>query len=224
MKISFALELVGYANAALGVAMLMMRTMIPLRIAGILHNVVSVVFGSLAGVYPMLVQHSILLPLNGYRLHEMRKLVRSVKEAAVGDHSMEWIKPFTTKRDVKVRDVMFRKGDVADRMFFVMSGKFLVRELNITLGNGAIVGELAFLAPDRKRTQTLECLEKGEVLEIDYEKLEELYYQNPSFGFYFLQLTSARLFDNIDRMQRDLHERDIVIASLRDELATAKAG
>ena len=224
MKISFALELVGYANAALGVAMLMMRTMIPLRIAGILHNVVSIVFGSLAGVYPMLVQHSILLPLNSYRLREMRKLVGSVKEAVAGDHSMEWIKPFTTKRNVKTGQIMFRKGDVADRMFFVMSGNFIVRELGITLGNGAVVGELAFLAPDRKRTQTLECLQSGEVLEIDYEKLEELYYQNPAFGFYFLQLTSARLFDNIDRLRRELHDREIVIASLRDELATAKGG
>ncbi|HKY85133.1 MAG TPA: cyclic nucleotide-binding domain-containing protein [Pseudorhodoplanes sp.] len=224
MKISFLLELVGYANAALGVAMLMMRTMIPLRIAGILHNVVSVVFGAFAGVYPMLVQHSILLPLNSYRLHEMRKLVRSVKEAAAADHSMEWIKPFTTKRNVKAGQIMFRKGDVADRMFFVMSGNFIVRELGITLGNGAVVGELAFLAPDRKRTQTLECLQSGEVLEVDYEKLEELYYQNPTFGFYFLQLTSARLFDNIDRLRRELHDREIVIASLRDELATVKAG
>jgi CRP/FNR family cyclic AMP-dependent transcriptional regulator len=224
MKINFIVELIGYANAVLGVAMLTMRTMIPLRVAGIAHNVVSIVFGALAGVYPTLVQHAVLLPLSSYRLHEMRKLVRSVKEAAAGDHSLEWIKPFTTKRNVKVRDVMFRKGDVADRMFFVVSGQFLVRELGITLGNGAVVGELAFLAPDRKRTQTLECLENGEVLEIDYEKLEELYYQNPTFGFYFLQLTSARLFDNIDRMQRDLRERDIVIAGLRDELALAKSG
>jgi hypothetical protein len=55
-------------------------------------------FSALAGVYPTLVQHAVLLPLNSYRLHEMRKLVRSVKEAAAGDHSLEWIKPFTTKR------------------------------------------------------------------------------------------------------------------------------
>jgi CRP/FNR family cyclic AMP-dependent transcriptional regulator len=224
MKINFVIELIGYGNAALGVAMLMMRTMIPLRIAGILHNVVSIVFGALVGIYPTLVQHAVLLPLNSYRLHEMRKLVRSVKEAVAGDHSMDWIKPFTTKRNVKAGKVIFRKGDVADRMFFVVSGKFLVRELGITLGNSAIVGELAFLAPDRKRTQTLECIEKGEVLEIDYEKLEELYFQNPAFGFYFLQLTSARLFDNIGRLQSELHDREIVIASLRDELAQMKAG
>jgi hypothetical protein len=37
MKINFIVELIGYANAVLGVAMLMMRTIIPLRIVGIAH-------------------------------------------------------------------------------------------------------------------------------------------------------------------------------------------
>jgi CRP/FNR family cyclic AMP-dependent transcriptional regulator len=224
MKLNFGIELIGYANAVLGVAMLTMRTMVPLRIAGIVHNVVSIVFGSLAGVYPTLLQHAVLLPLNSFRLHEMRKLIRSVKEASTGDHSMEWIKPFTTKKRVRTGKIMFRKGDVADRMYFVVSGKFLLHELNITLGNGAIVGELGFIAPGRQRTQTLQCLEKGEVLEIGYDTLEQLYFQNPGFGFYFLQLTSARLFDNIGRLQNTLKERDADLASLRRELARAKAG
>jgi hypothetical protein len=225
MKSHVIIELIGYGNAVLGVAMLMMRTMVPLRIAGIIHNIVSIIFGSLAGVYPTIVQHAVLLPLNSYRLHEMRKLVRSVKEASAGDHSMEWIKPFTTKKTVKAGKILFKKGDVADRMYFVVSGTFLVRELGIKLGHSAVVGELAFIAPDRKRTQTLECVEKGEILEIDYDTLEQLYFQNPAFGFYFLQLTSARLFDNLDRLQDTLKMRDIEIASLRHELAIAtKAG
>jgi len=221
MKIN--IELIGYANAVLGVAMLTMRTMVPLRIAGIVHNVVSIIFGSLAGVYPTLVQHAVLLPLNGFRLHEMRKLVRSVKEASAGDHSMEWIKPFTTKRNVKAGKILLWKGDIADRMYFVVSGKFRIRELGIELGHSAVVGELAFIAPDRKRTQTLECVSKGEVLEIDYDTLEQLYFQNPGFGFYFLQLTSARLSDNLDRLQDSLQERDAEVARLRRELALAKA-
>jgi len=224
MKISFAVELIGYANAVLGVAMLMMRTMVPLRIAGIAHNIVSVVFGLLAGVYPTLVQHAVLLPLNAYRLREMRKLTRSVKEASAGDHSMEWIKPFTTKRNVNAGKVLFRKDDIADRMYFVVSGKFLIGELGIELSEGAVVGVLAFIASDRKRTQTLKCIDKGEVLEIDYDTLEQLYFQNPGFGFYFLQLTSARLFDNIGRLQDTLRERDDELVRLRRELRVAKAG
>jgi CRP-like cAMP-binding protein len=223
MKTSFIIELIGYGNAALGIAMLMMRTMVPLRIAGIIHNVVSIIFGSLAGVYPTLVQHSILLPLNSYRLHEMRKLIRSVKEATAGDHSMEWLKPFTTKQTVRAGKDLFKKGDVADRMYFIVSGKFVIEDLNIALGQSAVVGELGFIAPDRKRTQTITCVEKGDVLVIDYDTIEQLYFQDPSFGFFFLQLTSARLFDNLGRMQDTLKERDAEVARLREQLALAKA-
>ena len=76
------LEAIGYFNAALGVAMLAIRTMIPLRITGIAHNVVSILFGFFSGVYPMLVQHMILLPINTLRLIQMRRLIRDVSRRA----------------------------------------------------------------------------------------------------------------------------------------------
>jgi hypothetical protein len=54
-----------------------------------------------------------------------------------------------------------------------------------------MVGELGFLAPDNRRTQTVECVEDGEVLTITYDKLLELCFQNPHFGYYFLRLSSG---------------------------------
>ena len=161
MKLHLIIELIGYGNAVLGVAMLMMRTMVPLRIAGIIHNVVSIIFGSLAGVYPTIVQHAVLLPLNSYRLHEMRKLVRSVKEASAGDHSMEWIKPFTTKKNVKAGKILFKKGDVADRMYFVVSGKFVIEELGIALGKARSSANWHSSLPTAKERKRCECLSKG---------------------------------------------------------------
>ena len=68
---------------------------------------------------------------------------------------------------------------------------------------GQVVGELAMLAPDNRRTATLECVEDGKVLSITYEQVEQLYYQNPTFGFYFLRLATARLFDNIGRLESE---------------------
>lgn len=208
------LEAVGYTNAALGVAMLAMRTMIPLRIAGITHNVVSIVFGWFSGVYPMLVQHTILLPLNAWRLREMRRLIRDVKRASAGTHDMEWLKPFTTRKSVEAGRVMFRKGDAADRMFFVLTGRFRLAEIGVEISEGSLVGELGFLSPSGHRTQTLECIEDAVILEITYDKIEELYFQDPTFGLYFLRLSSARLFDNIARLEEQLQARDAKIARL----------
>jgi hypothetical protein len=44
----------------------------------------------------------------------------------------------------------------------------------------------------------------GMLLHITCEQVKELYYQNPQFGFYFLQLTARRLFENISSLERDL--------------------
>ena len=79
-------------------------------------------------------------------------------------------------------------------------------ESGIELPVGAIVGELGMLSPTNERTQTLECIESGTVLSVSYRQVEELYVQNPEFGFYFLRLASARLFQNIERLEHQLAE------------------
>jgi CRP-like cAMP-binding protein len=63
------------------------------------------------------------------------------------------------------------------------------------------MGELGFVVPTNRRTQTVTCIEDGDVLTITYEKLLELYFQNPEFGYYFLRLTSERLLQNISRLE-----------------------
>ena len=71
------------------------------------------------------------------------------------------------------------------------------------------------LAPDRARTQTLQCSESGEMLQITYEQVKQLYYQNPEFGFYFMQLATRRLFENISSLERDLAARKTAMVSDR---------
>jgi CRP/FNR family cyclic AMP-dependent transcriptional regulator len=85
-----------------------------------------------------------------------------------------------------------------------VTGRYRLLELGIELKPGQLVGELGMLAPDNRRTATLECIEEGEALSITYEQVEQLYYQNPTFGFYFLHLATARLFENIGKMEAEL--------------------
>jgi hypothetical protein len=211
--------LIGFLAAALVIATLSMRTMVPLRIIGICSNVAFVTYGVLFGSYPTIVLHSILFPLNIYRLREMLNLIKQVKSASQGNMSMDWLKPFMHKRQITAGDILFRKADEADRMFFVVSGRLHLQEIDIDLSPGAVVGELGMLAPARARTQTLVCTQSGSVLEITYDKIEELYYQNPQFGFYFLRLSTGRLFENIARLERTLAERDQEILQLRAAVA-----
>jgi len=211
---------IGFVAAALVIMTLSMRTMIPLRIIGICSNVAFITYGVLFGSYPTVVLHCILCPLNLYRLREMLVLIRQVSDASRGDLSMDWLKPFMDKRTVAAGEVLFHKGDEADRMFFVVAGRLHLQEIYIDVEPGTLVGELGMLAPARRRTQTLVCIESGSLLEIGYDRIKQLYYQNPKFGFYFLQLTTGRLFSNIARLENRLAERDAEITRMREAVAT----
>jgi CRP-like cAMP-binding protein len=123
------------------------------------------------------------------------------RSATKGDKSMEWLKPFMTERKYKKGDKLFSKGDAANEMFLTVSGKFLVSEFAIELPPGSLMGELGFLTPNNRRTATIECIEAGHVLTIEYDKLLEIYFQNPEFGYYFLILTSQRLLENNAKLE-----------------------
>lgn len=190
------------------VATCTMRTMIPLRVFGILANILLIAISIPTHNYPTMALHAVLLPLNIYRLHQMLQLVRDVKKSVNSDLSMEWLKPFMTKRRCEAGEILFYKDEKAADMFYIVNGRYRLVESGIELPVGAIVGELGMLSPLNERTQTLECIDAGMVLSVSYSQVEELYVQNPEFGFFFLRLASARLFENIGTLEARLSQRE----------------
>src|SRR3954469_25864778 len=211
MDTSHLAEHIGAAGSVVAsvfvVATYTMRTMIPLRLFGMLTNIILIATAIPSHNYLQLVLHGFLLPMNAYRLHQMLQLVRDVKKSVNSDLSMEWLKPFMTERKCATGEVLFYKDEKADYMFYIVSGQFRLVESGIELPVGAIVGELGMLSPSNVRTQSLECTEDGVILSVSYNQVEQLYVQNPAFGSYFLRLTSARLFQNIETLERRLEQQ-----------------
>src|SRR4029077_12104474 len=135
-------------GAVFAAATYAMQTMVPLRIAGIISNVFFILFGYFSRSYPTLFFYLLLLPLNAIRLRQMVQLVKNVKLASARRLAIEWLKPFMTKRQYFAGDILFHKGDTADEMFFTVTGKFLLPELGIEIGAGALGGELGLPAPE----------------------------------------------------------------------------
>jgi len=183
------------------VATLLTQTMVPLRVANMAGCAFFVGFGALAHDVKTFLLYLLLLPINAVRLRQMLNLVKKARTATQGDMSMEWLKPFMTERKYRKGNILFKKDDAAQEMLLTVTGKFLVKEIGVELPPGRLMGELGFLTPDNRRTATIECIEDGHVLSITYEKLLEIYFQNPQFGYYFLVLTSQRLLENIARLE-----------------------
>jgi len=207
-------NMLALGGAIFYVATLMMRTIVPLRVIGIISIAFFIAYGVVAGAVSTLLLYLFSLPVNIIRLRQMLTLVRKARSSAQGDLSMDWLRPYMTPRKYKKGDILFRKGDVANEMFLTVTGKFLVTELGIELPPGRLMGELGFAAPKNRRTQTIQCLESGDVLSITYETLLELYFQNPEFGYYLLSLTSERLLQNISRLEGALEDSKAKVQQL----------
>jgi len=209
----------GYVAALFVFATYSMKTMIPLRILGIGSNIFFIAYGYFGSLYPNLILHMVLLPLNGLRLYQMVRLVQQVKDASRGNLSMDWLKSFMTKRSCRAGEVIFQKGDLSSAMFYTVTGGYRLNEIGVDVAPGHLVGEIGFIAPDNKRTLTFECVEDGDLLTIGYSQVKQLYFQNPKFGFYFLQLISQRLFKDIERLEQRLTAPDqigeVVVERLR---------
>lgn len=189
-------ETIGYIGTALTIAATAMSTMIPLRIVALLASCAMISYGFLTDSMPIVITEAVQIPINAYRLYQMIRLVRDVEKAAAGDLSLDWLKPYGNSRRFKAGQTIFTKGDPATEMFRIETGRFLIPEHGIELGAGAVVGELGMLSPGNLRTGSLVCVETGHALCVSYSEVKQLYYQNPEFGFYFLKLTSERLFQS----------------------------
>jgi hypothetical protein len=189
-------DVAGYVASLLVFCAFYMKTMIPLRSVAIASNVAFLTYGVAGHLYPIAALHAILLPLNFLRLRQMRSLIRRVKEAAGGSMSGESLIPLMSHHRYPAGHVLFRRGEPATLMYMVLEGTVLLEEIGVTVPRGQLLGEIALFAPENARTATAVCETDVELGEIPEEKVLQLYYQNPEFGFSLVRLVIGRLLEN----------------------------
>jgi hypothetical protein len=94
-----------------------------------------------------------------------------------------------------------RKGDKADRIYYLVNGQMEVREFGKIVEPGAILGEIGIFAREQKRIATVVCVTDCELNEMSETKAKQLYIQDRSFGLAVLQLIIGRLLENMRLLQ-----------------------
>jgi len=184
-----------------------MTRMIPLRVMVIVGNVFLILYGVAARDYPSLALYGVLLLVNVYRLRQMQAMVAKVEKASSGAISKEWLSAFTRRRTTPAGELLFSRGDEATELYYVVSGLYRIPELKMDMGPGAMIGEFGLLSPGGRRLQSLQCVERGELLVVSYDEVHELFFQNPEFGYNFMRMVGNRLFSERDRLIKELAAR-----------------
>jgi CRP-like cAMP-binding protein len=98
-------------------------------------------------------------------------------------------------------EFLFRKGDVADKAFMLTEGQIELPEIGRVLQPGELFGEMAMFTVGGNRTASAFCSKDARLLAITYEQFEQLYFQNPEFGFYLVRLIVSRFQANLAQME-----------------------
>ncbi|MEQ8602449.1 MAG: cyclic nucleotide-binding domain-containing protein [Marivibrio sp.] len=198
----FWVDLIGYIAGAITLTAMHRKTMIPLRLGAVFGNAMFLTFGLIAGIWPTAVLHAILLPLNAFRLYQMLRLVKTIRREHEGESfGMEALLPYMRTETRAEGDVLFRKGDDADRMYMIGSGTVRLVEIDHALSDGALIGEIAFFTPERARTVTAVCATDCTLYSLTNSAMLQLYYQNPKFGLYLMRVIVERLLANWERAE-----------------------
>jgi CRP/FNR family cyclic AMP-dependent transcriptional regulator len=194
-------EIVGVAAAAASLYAAHAKTIIPLRVAAVIANVLAIGYSAMHTSYPTFVLNAILLPLNAWRFREMFNLIRGIDNAIKSDMNVDWLLKYMHPKRFKAGALMMARGDFATEAFYIVSGEVELVEIGQILGPRTLLGEIGLFTPDGKRTMTVRCKTDVKAASIGYDQFKELYFQNPQFGFRLLHLIVARLQSNSEVRQ-----------------------
>jgi CRP/FNR family cyclic AMP-dependent transcriptional regulator len=186
-------ELVGVAAAAASLYAAHAKTIIPLRIAAIVANILAMMYSYSHGTYPTFLLNAILLPLNALRLRSMVNLIHDIEVSTKTDMNVDWLLPYMRPKQFKAGDIMMARGDYASEAFYIVSGEVEIVEVGRVHGKGTLLGEIGLFTPNGLRTMTARCKTDVQAGTIAYDQFKQLYFQNPQFGIHLLSLIVTRL-------------------------------
>ena len=195
-----------WTGAAIVLTTFFVKTLTPLRLLCMLSNTIFVSYALLLGSKngfalenaSVIILHTILFPLNAFRLYQMRRLIREVSEADKNQDIIKHLIPFMEKEKLPKDTMIFNKGDHAEKLYFIQTGIVEIPEIEKSLYPESIFGEVGIFSPKARRSAGAICAKDCELYTIKRDKILELYYQKPAFGFFIVRLLSDHIEENVN--------------------------
>ncbi|MCD4716655.1 MAG: SpoIIE family protein phosphatase [Desulfobacterales bacterium] len=146
------------------------------------------------------------------RIEQARLIFSGLNEAIDGTYSFDWMVPHMVRERHQKGEILFRKGDQSDKLYYIIEGLIHLPEINKNISSGQILGEMGLFRASRERTLSALCETDLEVNSITHKKLFDLYYQDPTVGFRLSQVVTQRLIENL---KAETKEKERIESELR---------
>ena len=191
------LVIVGWIASALVFSTFFMKTMLPLRLVAIASNVafmayalLGLAYGDFGRLYPIFVLHTCLLPLNVVRLRQLRRVIAAVSDAS-SEQVVRALAPYLSLETHQADETLFRRGEVADRLYLIQQGTVAIPEAEVALSPGDVFGEVGLFAPHGRRTAGAVCATDCRLLMLSGPKLLELCHQDAKLAVVLARLLAG---------------------------------
>jgi CRP/FNR family cyclic AMP-dependent transcriptional regulator len=106
-----------------------------------------------------------------------------------------------TTEKFRACDMIFRKGDISDKLFYIAEGKVGIDEYGVELETGGLFGEIGLFSDDRTRTASARCVTDCRLFSLTEQQFKQLHFQNPQFGYFVMRLMARRLIRNVQKLE-----------------------
>ena len=127
----------------------------------------------------------------GQRLDEVREID---KQRAGQEISLRyWLLPHMKPESKRQGELLFRKGDPGQTMYFIQQGRIALPEIGVEMADGELFGEIGIFTPEQTRTCTARCETDTKLFSLTADQAERLFFEYPQFAYHITQLIARRL-------------------------------
>jgi hypothetical protein len=192
-------ELSGYAASLLVFAAFYMRGMVALRLVAVASNVAFIIYAVFGGLLPVLVLHAALLPLNVMRLIQMRRFGVEIDELANLECPLRMLMPHMKRVEFPAAHTLFEANEAADELFYIVSGKVFLPQIDKEVGPGSFLGEFALFSESGRRMATAVARTDGAAMVLTKKAVFAALEDHSRLAIHLLRLITSRMLDTAAR-------------------------
>jgi sigma-B regulation protein RsbU (phosphoserine phosphatase) len=133
----------------------------------------------------------------------------------IEEKAYKWPLEYMKKETYKKGEFLFKAGDIADKMFYIKKGAIRLPEINKTIQEGEVIGEMGIFSPFKERTASAVCEEDLEAYTMGKDEVIQFFSHDPNLAINLIQLSIKRFIENLkaETAARERIESELRIAA-----------
>ena len=128
------------------------------------------------------------------------------------EFTYHWPISYMKKEEYAKGQPLFKKGDHAEKMYYINKGSIRLVEINKVISSGQVIGEMGIFSPFKERTASAVCEEDVEAYTMGKEEVMILFSQDPRLAINLIQLSIKRFIENL---KAETEKRERIASELR---------